>query len=727
MLYQSLRRASLAASLLAGLAPWAVPAARADGPTLTTLHAFSAVDNTGHNADGSYFPALVQGADGGLYGVSTYDGPGGGGVVYRVNADGTGFRVLHTFAGGAADGANPEGLLAGRDGALYGTTATGGANQNGTVFRLNTDGTGFTLLHSFTERTGQAEGFTPEAGLAQGPDGTLYGTTLLGGTGTTSGVAGDGTVYRVNTDGTGFATLHDLNGATEGASPDAPLTVGSDGFLYGTTTLNGGTAFRVGTDGAGFAVLHAFSAVDNGGHNADGNEPFASGLTEGGDGFFYGTTRQGGAHGLGTIYRVRGDGSDFGAVYSFYSDSTEGAPAVGLTLRSGQLYGLATLNAHGTGSVFRINRDGTGYTDLHDFQSATEGTGPQSPLALGIDGNLYGTASGGGANGNGTVFRLALPAPPLITHLLWSNPDGKAAFWNVAGDGSLMGLVTYGPFTDSSGGLWHATALATGPDGVSHILWNSAGGQVALWNVGDNGTATVLAGFGPYTDGSASNLWRAAGLSVGPDGVMHLLWTNPDHKAAFWNVTQAGAASVLAGYGPFTDGSSPWDAVGVSTGPDNVSHLLWDNADGHDAFWSVSDTNGSATALAGYGPYTDGAAGSLWGAVGISTGPDNVSHLLWDNADGKAAFWAVSSGNGSIGGVTGYGPFTDGDGPLWAATGLTTGPDNVSRLLWNNADGKAALWSLDGAGSPSAVFGYGPYTDGSASNLWSAVGVSAGP
>ena len=375
-------------------------------------------------------------------------------------------------------------------------------------------------------------------------------------------------------------------------------------------------------------------------------------------------------------------------------------------------------------------------------QFSVDGTVAGTPVSLSGGSATYATTSlsvgphtitaaygGDGSNGASTSSALTqtvnASATTPVTHLLWSNPDGKAAFWNVMANGAATVAGSYGPFTDGAANtLWHATALASGPDGVSHLLWNNPDGKVALWSVTDGGGVTSVTGFGPYSDGP--NLWSAAGISVGPDNVMHLLWTNPDHKAAFWDVTPGGSASVLAGYGPFFDGSSPWDAAGVSTGPDNVSHLLWHNADGKAAFWNVSDGDGSATALAGYGPFTDGAAGSLWSAAGISTGPDNVSHLLWDNADGKSAFWNVSDATGSATALAGSGPFFDGSSP-WSATGLATGPDGVSRLLWNNPDGHAALWLLGASGSASSVSGFGPFTDESAQNLWSAVGISAGP
>ena len=109
---------------------------------------------------------------------------------------------------------------------------------------------------------------------------------------------------------------------------------------------------------------------------------------------------------------------------------------------------------------------------------------------------------------------------------------------------------------------------------MSHILWNNTDHRVMLWNVNNDGSFTVIGGYGPYTEGNdPSNLWSAVGLSVGPDNVMHLIWDNTDHRAMFWNVGQDGSSPCMAGYGPYTDDTPQhlWDAVGVSTGPDNVS------------------------------------------------------------------------------------------------------------------------------------------------------------
>ena len=321
------------------------------------------------------------------------------------------------------------------------------------------------------------------------------------------------------------------------------------------------------------------------------------------------------------------------------------------------------------------------------------------------------------------------------THILWNNTDGRVMLWSVAPDGTFT-LHGFGPYTDNSvssdpNNKWSATALATGPDGLSHILWNNTDGRVMLWTVDDSGNFT-LAGYGPYTDPGRSphtviaspTPWSATALSVGPDNVTHILWTNPDGNVVLWNVDSAFHFTPAA-FGPYTDGAAQnkWSATALATGPDNITRLVWNNTDGRVMLWKVDPAFNFT--LAGYGPYTDGAPQNLWSAVGVSVGPDNTTHLLWSNTDRRAMFWNVNADSTFT--LAGYGPYTDNaPGNLWTATALATGPDGLSHILWDNTDYRAMLWGVNNSFS-FTVAGYGPYTDNAPGNLWSATAISAGP
>jgi uncharacterized repeat protein (TIGR03803 family) len=266
--------------------------------------------------------------------------------------------MLRKFAG-TPDGANPYGaLLQANDGAIYGTTMSGGTNSAGTIFKLNTDGTGYNVIKSFQD-IGTSDGSRPYAGLIQGTDGVLYGTTSVGGT------ASRGTVFKVNLDGSGYAVLKRFTGS-DGASPWAPLLQGQDGALYGTTAMGGatdkGTVFKLKRDGTGFVVLKNFAGID-------GNGPMA-GLTQAPNGILFGTTSSGGGPNL-----------------------------------------MASV-----GTVFQLNPDGTGFRMLKTFPQDGEGFMPKSGVLLGSDGTLYGATLNGGRGGNlyGTVFSL-VPAPVLLS------------------------------------------------------------------------------------------------------------------------------------------------------------------------------------------------------------------------------------------------------------------------------------------------------------------------
>jgi uncharacterized repeat protein (TIGR03803 family) len=377
-------------------------------PMVQRLHSFG-------SADGPYpSGALVQVGSSSLYGIAS-GGTNNQGSVFKLNADGTDFKTVYDFKGGEDGGAPAGGLLLGRDGVLYGVTWTGGINSNGAVFKLNPDGSGYAVLHSFAG--GPDDGVQPRAGLVQGSDGRLYGTTAYGGTNYYQDALGEaGTVFGLNPDGTGYAVLYNFQGylGDDGSFPTARLLQGRDGALYGTTELGGfaigysgeGTVFALKTDGTGYTVLHSFA-----GSPYDGAGPEA-GLVQGSDGALYGTTYS-------TVFKMNPDGSGWTVLHTFGVSPGDGSvPEAELVQgRDGAFYGTTTgggSNGHGT--VFKMNGDGTGYTVLYSFSGGADGADPSARLVQGNDGAFYGTTSGGGDLNLGTIFRLgAVPAPSLTS------------------------------------------------------------------------------------------------------------------------------------------------------------------------------------------------------------------------------------------------------------------------------------------------------------------------
>jgi len=263
-----------------------------DGSAYAVLHSF--VMETDGDAPAA---ELIEGSDGALYGTSTHGGLDNGGTVFKLFPDGTGFTVLHPFVlGGGTGGDHPfAALLQAGDGAFYGTPLFGGAGGGGTVLKLLPDGTGFNVLHSFTVRSA-TDGANSVDKLIEGSDGYLYGTTSLG------GASDAGTVFKLLPNGSGFAIVYSFTGGDDGYGPNAGVAQASDGTLYGTTTIlganGGGTLFQVSPNGTGFAVLHSFAGGDS-----DGSIPYGR-LIQASDGNLFGTTSVGGKGSRGTLFRL---------------------------------------------------------------------------------------------------------------------------------------------------------------------------------------------------------------------------------------------------------------------------------------------------------------------------------------------------------------------------------------------------------------------------------------
>jgi uncharacterized repeat protein (TIGR03803 family) len=390
------------------------------------------------------------------------------------------FNVIHTFTGGA-DGANPSaGVTIDGAGNLYGTANTGGTDGWGTVYRLKRSGSGwiFGVLHAFTD---VPDGSYPYGGVAFGPDGALYGTTFSGGIYCGPEDQGCGTVFRLTPPATFCrsvscpwieSVVYPFQGYRDGTNPSGDLVIDQHGNVYGTTHSGGrynqfiqgclhrddggcGTVYQLTPSGMGWThnVLYRFDGPHGayprsgvtldqfgnvygttwqggqgiGGENygygvvyqltpstgvwaesvlhyftdGDNGAAFPGGLIFDPAGNLYGGAGSGGLHSGGAVYELMGSmgGWNFDTIYSFSGPG--GGPGT-LTMDSaGNLYGATAYDgAYGYGSVFELTfSNGTwSYTSLHDFTGGSDGGPYPSNVVLDANGNLYGTTVSGGGN-----------------------------------------------------------------------------------------------------------------------------------------------------------------------------------------------------------------------------------------------------------------------------------------------------------------------------------------
>jgi len=411
---------------------------RANGQALTNLYSFT---KSPVNQSGSH-AALVQGSDSNFYGTTTgypWNLLGSSvGTVFRISPKGS-YTNLHFFTTAYPyDGAYPfASLIQGSNGYFYGTTQLGGTYVSGIVFRISSNGS-YTNLYSFGSYLN--DGAQPLSGLVQGSDGYFYGTTWQGGT------YNSGTVFRISSNGS-YTNLYSFGGyATDGAEPLSGLVQGSDGNFYGTTseggTHNTGTVFRISSDGS-YTNLYSF-----GNSLADGNKP--NKLLQGSDGNFYGTTWQGGT------------------------------------------------NACACGTLFRISPSGI-ETNLYTFGNLpNEGKNPNAGLVQGSDGNFYGTTWYGGntnlddtymyygyGTGYGTIFRISPSGIETTLYIFGDSPtDGAQPNQLVQGiDGNFYG-TTWTLGTNDSGTVFRfSIPLNPPPWPINQITEVQPSGTNVVFNV----------------------------------------------------------------------------------------------------------------------------------------------------------------------------------------------------------------------------------------------------
>lgn len=393
-------------------------------PAYKVLYAF-----TGGADGGQPMAGLIRDNAGNLYGTTQGGGilsgpcaPSGCGVVFKLDSSGK-ETVLYRFTGGE-DGASPAASLV-RDSAgnLYSSTGSGGrsciwsGNGCGVIFKLDPATGKETVLHAFT---GGADGWSPAGSLLLDEAGTLYGVTASGGASGGCGGGGCGVVFKLDTATREETVLYTFTGGADGGQPVAGLLRDSAGNFYGTASLGGipepcgigcGVTFELESTDIE-SVLYTFR------DGADGGVPVAA-LIKDSVGNFYGTTEYGGTSDWGVVFKLSPSGVE--TVLHTFTGGADGATPRGGLIQdaASNRYGTALQGGTGTfftnGVVFKLNSAGA-FSVLHTFAAnGTEGANPEAGLLIDPSGNLYGTASTGGA-GFGVVFELlAAASVPIVT------------------------------------------------------------------------------------------------------------------------------------------------------------------------------------------------------------------------------------------------------------------------------------------------------------------------
>lgn len=382
----------------------------AQAETFNVIYTF-----TGQNDGANPYAGVTIDAMGNLYGTTTVGGSAGHGAVFELMRSGSSWIItpLYSFAGGN-DGAQPRArVVMGPDGALYGTTFVGGGagcggQGCGTVFRMRAPTWKETVLYRFT---GGTDGGLPLGDLVVDKGGNIYGTTQVGGVPHSCGNVGCGVVFKLSH----FAilwresTIYQFNGGSDGQIPNGGVVLDHSGDLYGTTfgggSSNFGTVFQLTPSGSGWTHKVIYNFLNQG----DGKMP-NSAVTFDASGNLYGSTIFGGRGNGGTAFELKPSGGSwtFSVVYGLTGNA---GPFGNLGLdAAGNLYGTTLQDGfHVVGSGFTLTPSDGGwtYTSLHDFTGGNDGKLPQSNLTFDSSGNMYGTASYGGANGYGVVFQIA--------------------------------------------------------------------------------------------------------------------------------------------------------------------------------------------------------------------------------------------------------------------------------------------------------------------------------
>jgi len=386
------------------------------------------------------------------------------------------YKKLHDFILNNTDGWGPSCTMVINGNKLFGMTNGGGKDSIGTIFSIDTNGSGEQLLYSFNG----TDGAQPVYSSLTLIENKLYG--IAGG-----GTSNDGVIFSIDTNGKGYKVLFNFNGSN-GNAPEGKLVL-SGNKLYGTTyyggTNNDGVIFSIDTNGAGYKVLFNFN------NSITGEYPYGCGLTLSGN-TFYGTTSNGGKYSSGTIFSIDTSGSIFNTIYNFLDTGAMAASgATGqLALSGTTLFGMTTFGGGtgGSGALFAIQTNGGGYHFLHDFSTYCNGENPYNSLAL--SGKILYGMSQGGTNGN--IFSVDTDGTNYSCLYSFSGTDGSHSVYCGL---TLWGGMIYG--VTNEGGIDNEGVIFSYKDSaittsVSEL--NTGSETVKVWPNPSNGIFNLQSG-----------------------------------------------------------------------------------------------------------------------------------------------------------------------------------------------------------------------------------------
>ncbi len=662
--------------------------------------------------------SLLLYGDGSLYGTSSQGGYYDQGTIFRISREGVVTVPVHfTGSFGAAKGTGPRGaLVSDGNGFLWGTTAGGGVNSSGTVFKYNVAARQITTVAEFTGNS-PVKGALPVCGLTNDGNGNFWGTTVNGGAG------GNGTVFRVNIATGAFTNVAEFSypgtsGTIRGRTPYAGLVNDGKGFLwgalYGGGTADKGTLFKIEAATGAFTTVIDFTGTSGA---AKGSQPQSCPVSDGSD-YLWGTTYTGGASDRGTVYKIHRDTGILTTIREF-GDAANGQHPYSTLTPAGNDYFWGTASVGGStggGLVYKLEKTTGALTKMAEFNAATGFTPAAAPVSDGR-GSYWGTTSLGGPSSLGSVYKVQAVTgalTPVVFQDVLPPATGKEGYGTLTEDGQ--------------GILWGTTSRGGVGNYGTIFRFDPVTGSLAtvIEFTGTTGNVKGAQPFAGMVKDGAGMLWGTT-QNGGSGGRGTVFRFNPATTELITVVTFTGTSGTAKGANPLggllDEGDGGLLGTTQNGGAANLGTVFkLDTATG--TVTTVTEFTGTTGAAKGSFPYcglaSDG-LGHYWGTTygGGATGVGTVFKLDADTLAMSPVVEFTGNTGACKGGIPASPPMPDGKGNVWGTTygGGPTGAGTLYRIKVENGT-FTSLLDFGGTLTPKGANPRSPLLNDGNGSLW---------